>query len=150
MLSRTALVFCGFSRAFARSAIVGLVFFATGGGGLAEDRTPDAGAIAAVDAALPKMALLLPSPISSDTDLIKLRREDLNIIYTIQFTSKAKVDQMRKASATNPHLFQNQMKKIACKPQSNKFLLDGFTIVWELVDAKELITRSALKLADCQ
>jgi RNase P subunit RPR2 len=138
-----------FSEAFAAAIVALLVLFVRNEIGSAEERAPDAASIADLDAALPKMAALLPNSINSETELIAVRREELNIVYTIQFRSKAKVDQMRKAPGKNQSSIQDSMKRIACKPEPNKFLVDGFTIVWELVDAKDVIMRSTLKLADC-
>jgi hypothetical protein len=140
----------GFFQTFACSTVSLLILFARIGTGLAEQRIPDAASIAAVDAALPKMALLLPSSIDSETELIKVRRENLDIVYTIQFRSQAKADQLRKTSDSNPQLFQVLMNKMACEPEPNKFLQDGFAIIWELVDAKGPISRSSLTLSDCK
>ena len=141
VLRSSSLTSAGFSRALACWAITLFLLCAGVGTGFAEQRTPDAASIAAVDAALPKMALLLPSSIDADSELIKIRRENLDIVYTIQFRSQAKVDQMRKAAASNPQVIQSLMNKIACEPEPNKFLKDGFAIVWELVDAKGPISR---------
>src|SRR5262249_33988383 len=136
----------GFSR-----VIIVIALCARSGTGLAEEPTPDS--IAAVDAALPKMAALLPSQIDADSDLIKIRRENSEIIYTIQLRpqSQAKADQIRKFAASSPQaaMLSNMslMKQIACKPEPNRFLKDGFAIVWEIVDAKGPISRSSLSLA---
>ena len=150
ILRSSPLASAGFSRALACWAITLFLLCAGVGTGFAEQRTPDAASIADVDAALPKMALLLPSSIDADSELVKIRRENLDIVYTIQFRSQAKADQKRKTAASNPQVIQSLMNKIACEPEPNKFLKDGFAIVWELVDAKGPTSRLSLTLADCK
>lgn len=112
--------------------------------------------IVAVDVALDQMASTLPRQVDEHSDLVRVRRIRTDVIYTIQIRAKSQsiADEMRKASLADPRaaevLGKSLMKQTACKPEPNRFLIDGFAMIWEMLDIKGLVSRTRLTLPDCK
>ncbi|MDP1841551.1 MAG: hypothetical protein Q8L19_23875 [Reyranella sp.] len=112
-------------------------------------------AIAALDAVLDKLSSSLPSKVDQHSDLVRVRRYNANVIYTMKVKSESQgtADKLRKfymvdaraAEAMNKTL----MKQTYCTTPSNIFLKAGLAISWEVFDAKGLVWRIRLTSEDC-
>jgi hypothetical protein len=118
---------------------------------------PDRATIAVVDATLDKFRATLPKQMDELSDLIDVRRERLEVVWIskVRPEGQAKVDELRTLATRDPQgmasIRKSLMKQTVCEPEPNRYLKDGFTMIWEMVDAEgRPLSRQSLTLADCK
>lgn len=117
---------------------------------------PERSTIAVVDVALDQMSSTLPRPMDEHSDLVLVKRDRTDVIYTIRIraTSQSMANEMRKFAITDPRaaeiLNKSLMKQTGCEPEPNKYLREGFAIVWEMHDTQGIVSRTRLTILDCK
>jgi hypothetical protein len=112
--------------------------------------------IAIVDVALDKISSSLPREMDEHSDLVGVKRDKTDIIYSIKIRPKSQssADMLRGIAATDPRaaevMNKSLMKQSLCEPQPNMYLKEGFAVVWEMFDGHGLLWRSRLTAADCR
>jgi hypothetical protein len=112
--------------------------------------------IAVVDVALDKISSSLPREMDEYSDLVGVKREKTDIIYTIKVRPKSQssADKLRGLAAADPRaaevMNKSLMKQSLCEPQPNMYLKECFAVVWETFDGRGLLWRSRLTAADCR
>ena len=111
---------------------------------------------ATIDAALRKINSLLPRRLDDDSNFVSVRRNGVNIVYTIKVRngSQAKADELRRLNAVHPlgleKIRKQLMERRLCEPEPNKFLRNGFAIVWNTFDDEGRLSRTRITAADCK
>lgn len=110
---------------------------------------------AAVDVALDKISSSLPQQMDEHSELVSVKRDKTDIIYTVKMRPKSQsiADEMRRFAISDPRgaevITKSLMKQALCEPQPNLYLKTGFIVVWETFDARGLLWRGRLAAADC-
>jgi hypothetical protein len=111
--------------------------------------------IAVVDAALDKVSSSLPRQMDEHSDLVGVKRDKTDIVYTIKFRAKSQgaANELRRFASKDPRaaevMNKSLMKQSLCEPQPNMYLKAGFTVVWEAYDERGLVWRTRLIANDC-
>lgn len=112
--------------------------------------------IATVDVALNKISSSLPREMDEHSDLVGVKRDKTDVIYTIKIRPKSQssADKLRKLFTTDPRaaevINKSLMKQSLCEPQPNMYLKEGFAVIWETFDGRGLLWRSRLTANDCR
>lgn len=118
--------------------------------------TPERSTIAVVDVALDQISSTLPRQMDEHSDLVLVKRDRTDVIYTIQVrpTSQFVVNEMRSFAIANPRaseiMQKSLMKQRVCEPEPNKYLKEGFAIIYEMRDTQGIVWRTRLTLDDCK
>jgi hypothetical protein len=119
-------------------------------------KVPERSTIAAVDVALDQMASMLPRQMDEHSDLVLVKRDRNDVIYTIQIRVKSQsvANEARKFGLSDPRaaeiINKSLMKQSLCEPELNRYLREGFAIIWEMRDAKGIVSRTRLTGHDCK
>jgi hypothetical protein len=111
---------------------------------------------AMIDDVLDRFSSSLPQKMDEISDLVKVRREKSDIIYTIRIkpSSQESANLIRDMQKRNPRAADNIRVKLAkrqlCEPVPNRYLTEGFTVVHEFYDNQGLLQKSRIVLADCK
>lgn len=119
------------------------------------DKVIDPSLFPVIDAALASYTSSLPRQSDEMSDLTMVKRVNEEIIYTIKVrpSFQSDADMLRRLYDSKPveakTRAMNTMKKTLCMPQPNRFLIVGFTVVYETFDARGLLSTQKLVAADC-
>jgi hypothetical protein len=93
--------------------------------------------IATVDVVLDNISSSLPREMDEHSDLVGVKRDKTDIIFTIKMRpkSQAAADELRRFATTDPRaaevMNKSLMKQSLCEPQPNIYLKAGFAVIWE-------------------